>query len=83
LTGVVELTLLSRTYCHLCEDMLAGLARHPRQAEFAVRVVDVDASPDLEERYGIFVPVLLHQDAEICHYHLDVGALEALLARIA
>lgn len=77
---MVQLTLLSRTYCHLCQDMLDALARHPRQGEFSVSVVDVDADPALEERYGILVPVLLHGETEICHYHLDEPKLEAFLA---
>lgn len=77
---MIELTLLSRSYCHLCEDMQNALALHPRQGEFRVTVVDVDADPALEARYGILVPVLLHGDVEICHYHLDVPRLEAFLA---
>lgn len=77
---MIELTLLSRTYCHLCEDMLNALAQHPRQGEFKVKVVDVDADPALEERYGILVPVLLHGDVEICHYHLDVPKFDAFLS---
>jgi hypothetical protein len=80
---VIQLTLLSRTYCHLCEDMLDALARHPRQSNFSVKVVDVDADPALEARYGILVPVLLHGEEEICHYHLDVPKLEAFLTSIA
>lgn len=80
MTRVVELTVLSRTYCHLCEDMQNALAHHPRRGEFTVKVVDVDANPLLEERYGILVPVLLHGETEICHYHLDAPALEAFLS---
>jgi hypothetical protein len=77
---VIELTLLSRTYCHLCEDMANALARHPRQSEYSLRIVDVDADPALEAKYGILVPVLLHGEVEICHYHLDGPKFEAFLA---
>ena len=44
----IGLTLLSRTYCHLCHDMEEALA--PIAAEFgaAVEVLDVDAD-DLVE----------------------------------
>ncbi|MDX2220394.1 MAG: glutaredoxin family protein [Burkholderiales bacterium] len=77
---MIELTLLSRTYCHLCEDMLNALAQHPRQGEFRVQVVAVDADPGLEDRYGILVPVLLHKDEEICHYHLDLPRFDAFLS---
>lgn len=73
---VIELTLLSRSYCHLCEDMLAAIMQHPRRAELNVKVVDVDAHPEQEARYGILVPVLLDGETEICHYHLDVQRLD-------
>lgn len=77
-----ELTLLSRTYCHLCDDMRQALDAVPGRGRFTLRVVDVDEHPALEERYGILVPVLLDGDVEICHYHLDPAKLAAHLAAI-
>lgn len=78
-----KFTVLSREYCHLCEDMIAALRNLQGRFAFELEVVDVDRHPALEERWGELVPVLLEGDAEICHYHLDPGALEARLARIA
>lgn len=75
----IELTLLSRSYCHLCDDMLAALKQHPRQAEIEVQIVDVDAHPELEAQYGNLVPVLLDGKVEICHYQLDVQRFDAYL----
>jgi glutaredoxin len=77
-----ELTLLSRSYCHLCEDMRQALETAPGREKFSIRVVDVDEHPALEERYGILVPVLLDGEVEICHYHLDSAKLAAHLAVI-
>lgn len=67
----VELTLISRGYCHLCHDMEAALA--PLAAEFGatVTILDVDADPALEAKYDELVPVLLHGETELCHYFLD------------
>lgn len=78
----IELTLLSRDYCHLCHDMEAALA--PIAAEFGadVSVVDVDADPALESSYGEWVPVLLAGDVELCHYFLDVPKVREYLAEI-
>jgi thioredoxin reductase (NADPH) len=78
----VPLTLYGRTYCHLCDDLAAALA--PIAAEFGCRVEvrDVDASPELEARYGERVPVLAHGDVELCHYFLDAPRLRAYLAQI-
>ena len=44
-------------------------------------VVDVDADAVLEAKYNELVPVLLHGDVEICHWHLDEAALQAFLAQ--
>jgi thioredoxin reductase (NADPH) len=78
----VELTLLSRRYCHLCHDMEVALA--PLTAEFgiAVKVVDVDSDPFLEAEYDELVPVLLHGRNELCHYFLDEPKTREYLAGI-
>jgi hypothetical protein len=79
---VTVLTLLSREYCHLCEEMLTALQALQGRFSFEVRVIDVDSRPELEARWGDKVPVLLDGDVELCHYHLDVAALDARLARM-
>ena len=78
----MRLTLYSRNYCHLCDEMLAALA--PLLGEFgvAVDVVDVDGDAALEQRFGALVPVLLHADTELCHYHLDTAKVRAYFAKI-
>ena len=53
-----RLTLYSRRGCHLCEEMLEALEPAERAGRFSVQVLDVDADPELRERYGLRVPVL-------------------------
>ncbi len=77
-----KLTVLSRTYCHLCEDLLAALAQFQGRYDFDIEVVDVDSRPELEAKWGDKVPVLLDGELEICHYHLDARAVDARLARM-
>ena len=81
--AAVVLTLLSRSYCHLCDDMAAALAPLAARVGARVVVIDVDADPALEARHGERVPVLFlgapADGTELCHYHLDAGrVLEAL-----
>jgi hypothetical protein len=82
----VELTLLARAYCHLCDDMLAALAPLATRHGAAVTVVDVDAPgrEDLEAAWGERVPVLFagppEPGNELCRYHLDIGRVAAALA---
>lgn len=73
--AAVTLTLYSRTYCHLCDDMLAGLQDLQARQPFVLRIVDIDSDPGLEQRFGEWVPVLMHDAHELCHYHLDVAAV--------
>jgi hypothetical protein len=75
------LTLLGRAYCHLCHDMETAL--QPLVEEFAieVEVIDVDAVPELEARYDELVPVLLHGETELCHYHLETAKVREYLSR--
>ncbi len=77
-----KLTVLSREYCHLCHQMVAELERLRGRHDFAIEVVDVDRFPDLEEKWGDKVPVLLDGEREICHYFLDLEVLEARLERM-
>ena len=73
------LTVYSRSYCHLCDDMIAQLRPLEAQHGFILTVIDVDADAALETRYGERVPVLMAGEEEICHYHLDPDKLRAYL----
>ena len=81
------LTLLTRAYCHLCDDMRVAIA--PLAARFGADVIelDVDADAALEERYGERIPVLLLGSSlggvELCHYALDRAAVQRSLAEQA
>jgi thiol-disulfide isomerase/thioredoxin len=83
----VRLTLLTRSYCHLCDEMLEALAPIAAAHGAPVAVVDVDTDPALEAAYGELVPVLLAGDPgtarEVCHYRLDRPRVVALLAAAA
>lgn len=80
----MRLTLLSRSYCHLCDEMLEALA--PLAGTTPLDVIDVDAPEHavLEERFGDAVPVLFAgapaAGHEICRYRLDAARLAAVLA---
>ncbi|MCU6433646.1 glutaredoxin family protein [Undibacterium sp. Jales W-56] len=85
---MTHFTLYSRSYCHLCDDMLEQLqayrAAHAELPAFTVQVLDVDADEALLALYDELVPVLVgqkeHQSAQqICHYFLDKTKLEAFL----
>ena len=81
----VPFTLYSRSYCHLCDDMLQALnALQSGGLRFAVDVIDVDADQALVARFDELVPVLFGDLAqpELCHYFLDADAVRAYLAAL-
>lgn len=78
----IELTLMSRGYCHLCHDMEAALKPLAEEFGASVTVLDVDADPMLEAKYDELVPVLLHGETELCHYFLDEAKTREYLAEI-
>ena len=79
----MRFTLLIRAYCHLCDDMRDALAPLVAGRDVDIVELDVDADDALEARYGELVPVLLLGDVEsereVCHYHLDAGAVRRAL----
>ncbi|CAJ0818637.1 glutaredoxin family protein [Ralstonia flaminis] len=85
---MIELTLYGRTYCHLCDDMKVALEPLRRDFSFLLHEVDVDSDPALEARFGELVPVLmtgapdsqLGGAQELCHYFVDVPAVQGWLA---
>ena len=83
MTGItLTLTVYSRTYCHLCDDLIAALRVLQGPFSFDVAVVDVDSEAALEERHGERVPVLMHGERELCHYFLDEPAVRAYLSEM-
>ncbi len=77
--GIPLLTLYSRQWCHLCDDMESALEALQRELRFDLEILDVDAFPDLEALYDEKVPVLVGGDQEICHHFLDRSAVRAYL----
>jgi hypothetical protein len=85
---LAQLTLYSRSYCHLCDDMLAALhnLQSPEQP-FTVAVIDIDAAAEAGdcvplEQFDTLVPVLFG-DLDVpplCHYFLDEVAVRNWLA---
>lgn len=79
----MHFTLYSRSYCHLCQDMLDALNRlQTPQRPFTVEVIDVDADEALVARYDELVPVLYAalDQPELCHYFLDEARVRLALA---
>lgn len=74
-----RLTVYSRAWCHLCDDLLAALTPICEELGADIVVVDVDAHPEHEEAHDERVPVVVGGETELCHYFLDAPAVRAYL----
>ena len=74
------LTLFSRHGCHLCEDMQNQLSEYLERAGLSLNVVYIEGDATLEEKYGTLIPVLKAGERELCHYFLDVKALQQYIS---
>ena len=81
---MIHFTLYSRSYCHLCEDMLTALSALAIEKS-VIEVVDVDANEELLTQYDELVPVLTARREgkmaqQLCHYFLDEVAVRNFIA---
>jgi hypothetical protein len=89
---MTQFSLYSRSYCHLCDDMLEQLRAYlasdqdfkTKNLTITINVIDVDADEGLIALYDELVPVLMAkkpggQEVQICHYFLDVSKLKEFL----
>jgi glutaredoxin len=76
-----RITVYTREGCRLCDEAIETIehvaASVPRSVELAT--VDVDADPDLRERYGERVPYVTVDGRARFSYRVDPEALRTLL----
>lgn len=77
----IVLTLYSRPGCHLCDEMKATVQRVVRGTATTVTVSEVDISgdPELEQRYGLEIPVLLADGRKVAKYRVTERELTRVL----
>lgn len=83
--ALIRFALYSRTYCHLCDDMLQALQALSAEYPFSVEVIDVDTDEMLTAQFDELVPVLFGRKpgceaVRICHYFLDEAKVREFLA---
>lgn len=54
----VPVVLYTKRVCPLCTEMKRELARAHTSIAWSLKTVLIDGDPELEERYGLSVPVL-------------------------
>jgi glutaredoxin len=80
---MIALTIYSRPGCHLCDEMKDVVKRVAQSIPLQLEEVDISSSRDLEEKYGLEIPVLLVDGKKAAKYRLREEELRRILARRA
>jgi glutaredoxin len=76
---VPRLTLYSKPGCHLCDEMKHVVDDVRARVECELEVIDIGTDPELVERYGVEIPVLLIDGKKAAKHRLAASELERLL----
>ena len=75
----LDLTLLSRRECPLCDEFKMALeAWSSGRFEINLEVVDIEQDAALLERHQWRIPVLMHRERELCHGHFDPSSVPSV-----
>ena len=75
----LRLTLLTRRDCGLCAEMAEVVAAVAGSFAASVETIDVDGDPELRERHGHEVPVLLVNGRKAFKFRVAEGQLRRRL----
>jgi len=73
--------LVTRDGCHLCDEMARVLDAVLPRFGLSYASLDVDADPDLRERFGDVVPVLLRDGMPVAKVRVGERELERIVRR--
>jgi glutaredoxin len=75
----VQVTLFSRPGCHLCDVARDVINAERGHAPFDLVEVDVSTDDALELEYGLRIPVVLIDGAEVFEIEVDAERLRSLV----
>ena len=79
----IDLELMTRPGCHLCEEMKEAIAEAARGIVVQLREVDISKDAELERRFGNDVPVLFVNGSKAFKHRATVEELRKRLRREA
>ena len=77
---MITLTIYSRPGCHLCDEMKDVVRRVAQSVPLQLEEIDISTSRELEDRYGLEIPVLLVEGKKAAKYRIGEEDLRRVLA---
>jgi glutaredoxin len=79
---MIEVTIYSRSNCHLCEVALDVLEEMRGELDFQITKILIDENPELEEKYGEQVPVILINDQPHDFFRVDPERFRLAISKL-
>ena len=79
---MIEVSVYSRSNCHLCEVALEVISEIREDIEFTVTKILIDGNSELEERYGEQVPVILINNQPHDFFRVDPERFRLAISKL-
>jgi glutaredoxin len=79
---MIEVSVYSRSNCHLCEVALEVISEIRKEVEFTITKILIDGNSELEEKYGEQVPVILINDQPHDFFRVDPERFRLAISKL-
>jgi glutaredoxin len=79
---MIEVSVYSRSNCHLCEVALEVISEIRKDYEFTITKILIDGDSELEEKYGEQVPVILINNQPHDFFRVDPERFRLAISKI-
>ena len=78
---MIEVSIYSRSNCHLCEVALGVLEQMRNELDFQITKILIDGNAELEKKYGEQVPVILINNEPHDFFRVDPERFRLALSK--
>jgi glutaredoxin len=79
---MIDVSIYSRSNCHLCEVALGVLEGMRNELDFQITKILIDENPELEEKYGEQVPVILINNQPHDFFRVDPERFRLAISKL-
>ena len=79
---MIEVSVYSRSNCHLCEVALEVISEIRKEFEFTITKILIDVNAELEEKYGEQVPVILINNQPHDFFRVDPERFRLAISKL-
>jgi len=79
---MIEVSVYSRSNCHLCEVALEVISEIQKDFEFTITKIPIDGDTELEKKYGEQVPVILINNQHHDFFRVDPERFRLVISKL-